>query len=217
VGGSPTVGWSWDLRSGAEVEQERKRALRAAALAARRQLTSAERAEASQQVVARLVRLPEVHRAKAVLVYAALAEEVDIAAFAAHLRAEGARTLFPRVRGDALELVSTEDLQTLQLGYRGIREPVGPVIDPELVDVAVVPGVAFDPQGGRLGQGGGHYDRLFSVLADEVPRIGVCFACQVVPTVPREPHDEVVDVVVTDRATYRSGLRRGEPPPPALG
>lgn len=199
------------------MEQERKRALRAAALAARRQLSSRERADASGRVCDRLTHLAELRRVGAVLVYAGLAEEVDVAGFAAWLRAEGATTLFPRVRGDDLELVATTDLRSLKLGYRGIREPVGPVMDHRVIDVAIVPGVAFDPQGGRLGHGGGHYDRLLAKLDDEVVRVGVCFACQVVPTVPHESHDELVDVVVTDRATYRTDARRREGPPPALG
>jgi 5-formyltetrahydrofolate cyclo-ligase len=202
------------------VEQERKGALRAATLAARRQLTAGERAEASHQVVARLAHLSELRRVATVLVYAGLPEEVDLAALIASLRAQRIQTLFPRVRGDDLELVAAADMGALELGYRGIREPVGPIVAPRVVDAAIVPGVAFDPQGGRLGHGGGHYDRLLATLEEDVPRVGVCFACQVVPAVPREPHDQLVDLVVTDRATYRTHARtRPSPddPPPGIG
>jgi 5-formyltetrahydrofolate cyclo-ligase len=189
------------------VEVDRKAALRAATLAARRALRTGERAEASLTVVGRLVALPELRRAEVVLLYAALAEETDVGAAVAPLRARGVRTLFPRVRGDRLDLVAASDLRTLQLGYRGIHEPVGPAIDPDSVDAVVTPGVAFDPHGGRLGQGGGHYDRLLASLPDDTVRIGVCFACQVVPRVPRDHHDLPVDLVVTDRAVYRTHAR----------
>lgn len=186
-----------------KVDEPRKAALRTAALAARRQLRTGERAAASVTVVERLAALPELEQAEVVLLHAALAEEVDIGGLVGLLRERGARTLFPRVHGDALELVSTADLRTLELGYRGILEPVGPAVPADDVEVVILPGVAFDPHGGRLGQGGGHYDRLLPTLRPEVVRIGVCFACQVVPSVPREAHDEAVDLVVTERATYR--------------
>jgi 5-formyltetrahydrofolate cyclo-ligase len=191
------------------VERERKAALRASALSARRELTRSERQQASAAVVDRLLRLPELRGARTVLLYAALADEVDVAGLVAPLRAQGVRTLFPRVRGDDLEMVAASDLLTLTLGYRGIQEPVGPAIDPEVVDAAVIPGVAFDLRGTRLGHGVGHYDRLLATLPDGCGRIGVCFSCQLVPAVPREDHDQLVHVVVTERATHHVGVTRG--------
>ena len=187
--------------------EELKARLRASALDARRRLTPGERRAASAAIVERLLRQPELLRPGHALVYAAMPEEVDLATAVGPLRERGLRTLFPRVRGDQLDLVAASDLLTLQLGYRGVREPTGPRIDPEVVGVAVVPGVAFDPHGGRLGHGGGHYDRLLAQLPDDCLRIGVCFACQVVPRVPRAPHDEPVDVVLTERARYRTRAR----------
>lgn len=189
------------------VDVDRKTALRAATLAARRSLRTGERATASRTVVERLVALPELRDARVVLLYAALIEETDIGAVVAPLRERGVRTLFPRVSGERLELVAASDLRTLQLGYRGIHEPVGPAIDPAVVEAVIAPGVAFDPHGGRLGRGGGHFDRLLATLPDTALRVGVCFACQVVPDVPRDPHDLPVDLVVTDRAVYRTGSR----------
>jgi 5-formyltetrahydrofolate cyclo-ligase len=175
-----------------------------AARAARRSLSDAERRTASQRIVDRLLVLPEVRMASTVLLYAALREEVDLATAIAPLRERGTRTLFPRVRGDELELVAAADLLTLQLGHRGVREPAGRAVDPAVVDVAIVPGVAFDPRGGRLGAGGGHYDRLLARIPDAALRIGVEFTCQLVPHVPTEPHDERVSVVVTEGGTHRA-------------
>jgi 5-formyltetrahydrofolate cyclo-ligase len=182
----------------------RKRSLRASARAARRSLRTPERQQASTTIVARLQRLPDVRDATTILLYAAQPTEVDLGGLVRPLRSRGARTLFPRVVGEQLDLVAAADLRTLELGYRGIREPAGPRVGPEVVDVAIVPGVAFDPLGGRLGQGGGHYDRLLARLPERCLRIGVCFACQMVPRVPRSAHDEAVDLVVTEHALYRS-------------
>jgi 5-formyltetrahydrofolate cyclo-ligase len=186
---------------------ELKDRLRASALDARRRLTGGERQQASEAVVARLLGMVELRRAHTVLLYAALSEEVDLAGMVGPLRQAGARTLFPRVRADELELVAASDLLTLQFGHRGVREPSGPAIDPDVVDIALVPGAAFDPHGARLGMGGGHYDRLLPDLPESTLRIGVCFACQVVPRVPREDHDEPVDLVVTERAKYVTEAR----------
>ncbi len=187
--------------------EDLKARLRSSALDARRQLTPRERRDAAAAIVDRLLRQPELQRPGHVLVYAAMDDEADLAGAVGPLRERGVRTLFPRVRGERLELVAASDLLTLELGYRGIREPSGPKIDPGIVDVAVVPGVAFDPHGGRLGHGGGHYDRLLAQLPPDCIRVGTCFSVQVVPRVPREDHDEPVDVVVTELARYRTRAR----------
>jgi 5-formyltetrahydrofolate cyclo-ligase len=187
-----------------EGDRGRKAALRGSAVAARRRLSRGERQAASSAVVDRIVSLPELRRAHTVLLYAALADEVDLGGLVGPLRRRGVRTLFPRVRGDHLELVAASDLLTLTLGYRGVQEPAGPAVDPEVVDAAFVPGVAFDLHGTRLGGGGGHYDRLLASFHEETLRIGVCFSCQLVPWVPREDHDEPVDLVITERALHRA-------------
>ena len=191
------------------IDRERKRALRSATIAVRRQLRPAERARASASLTVRLEALPELRAVRTALVYAALPEEPDLHAFTAALRLRGVHTLLPRVRGDDLDLVATTASQPLVAGFRGILEPPGRPEDPRDVDVAFIPGVAFDLHGGRLGHGGGHYDRLLAVLDDSALRVGVAFACQIVPAVVRESHDEPVDLVVTERATHRTGARSG--------
>lgn len=186
----------------------RKTALRHSVLLARRDLTHEQRRAASDAAVARLVRLPEVWRAGVVALYVAMDDELDPSGLVKLLRERGIRTLFPRVRGDFLDLAEATDPHALPGGFRGIREPTGPAIDTSLVDVAVLPGVAYDLDGGRLGQGGGHYDRLLPDLPEDAVRIGLGFSCQVVPRVPREEHDALVDLVVTDHAVHRTGARR---------
>lgn len=152
--------------------------------------------------------MPEFRRVAAgdVLAYAATTDEVDLTTVVLRLRRQGRRVLLPRVVDDHLELAVAHD--DLRPGFRGIDEPAGPVVPPDDVAVALWPGVAFDPQGGRLGQGGGHYDRLGPRLPLQAVRIGVAFAVQMAPRVPRAAHDEPVDVVVTERAVYRPFARR---------
>lgn len=180
-----------------------KAALREAALRARRSLGREERARANEALIRRLLHVPEFGRARTIAFYAAMADEADPTGALAAVQRRGARTLLPRVRGLELELVRATDVLSLKLGYRGVREPAGPAVHPGVVDVALVPGVAFDLSGGRLGHGGGHYDRLLVKLEETCLRIGLAYACQIVPRVPRGPHDQPVDVIVTDTATYR--------------
>ena len=184
----------------------RKTSLRRTVRAARDRLSPQDRAAASAAVATRLDALPDVHQARAVLLYAPNASEVDVTAVAAAARDRGATVCFPRVSGDELVAVAAAPL-SLRPGYRGIGEPDGPARPLDELDVVVLPGIAFDLVGGRLGQGGGHYDRLLGRLPTHTVRIGVAHSCQLVPRVPRLPHDQPVDLVVTDHGTHATGAR----------
>jgi len=98
-----------------------------------------------------------------------------------------------------MSCVGLSSLEGVEVRRHGIREPVeGGVIGPGEIEVALVPGVAFDLSGGRLGRGAGFYDRFLGRLADRAVRIGVGFGLQVVGRVPRETHDLGVDALVTE-------------------
>lgn len=184
-----------------------KHTLRTDVLAARAALGAEERAAASEQIRRQLLALPELTAARAVLAYAAMETEVDLDPLLGTLLERGTQVLLPRVEGEALVLHRVRRLLVdLRPGWRGVREPDPsrtPVMSPSAVEGVIAPGIAFDPAGRRLGHGGGHFDRLLAILDAAVPRIGVAFACQVVPEVPTEGHDETVDVVVTEAAILR--------------
>ncbi|MGH8048823.1 MAG: 5-formyltetrahydrofolate cyclo-ligase [Chthoniobacterales bacterium] len=105
----------------------------------------------------------------------------------------------PRIDGEALHFHRVEDFSALVSGSFGTREPAGgeKVLLREAAAV-LVPGVAFDRAGARLGRGGGFYDRLLGDPALTARRVAVCFACQLVDRVPVEPHDAEVDAIVTE-------------------
>lgn len=185
---------------------EVKRALRAETRRRCLEHTGEVRSHASSAAAAHLLSLSEFGAAATVALYTALPDEVDPAPALAELAARGTRVVLPRVAGTELDLVMAS-AAVLVAGFRGIREPTGHPIGLGEVDVAVVPGAAFDRSGGRLGRGGGHYDRLLARLRTDALRVGLCFACQLVQRVPREAHDEPVDVVVTEHAVFRTGAR----------
>lgn len=179
---------------------DHKHEARAHARATRAGLDVAVRAAASEAICSHLLGIEAVGSGAVLLGYAPTPDEVDVRpVLEARLRG-GARLLLPRVRGSELEVVEVTSLQGLVAGYRGTLEPVGAAAPEALApDVVLVPGLAFDLSGGRLGQGGGHYDRLLARLGTgRVVRIGVAFTCQLVEAVPRAPHDQDVELVVTE-------------------
>lgn len=110
--------------------------------------------------------------------------------------------LLPAIEGDDILLLPYSNDQALITGAYGIKEPgrTGcPSVSEKEIDLLIVPGVAFDRQGNRLGRGKGYYDRLLSRL--NVPKVGLCFDFQLFPHIPTEPFDIRMDGIVTDKET----------------
>jgi 5-formyltetrahydrofolate cyclo-ligase len=132
------------------------------------------------------------------MLYNALPDEVPTQALMDQLVAQGKTVLLPCVINDTdMELRRYTDPQDLQPGSFGIQEPTGELFtDYDTIDVAIVPGMAFDAEGHRLGRGKGYYDRFLCQHLD-VKRIGICFDFQLVDEVPTEPLDIKMDEVIT--------------------
>lgn len=110
---------------------------------------------------------------------------------------------YPRVAHGGMEFVEVDQLADLTAStwHPHIREhrlAEAPIVPPAEIGAILVPGLAFTRQGHRLGRGGGFYDRYLASLPATTRKIGVCFAMQLVATLPIEPHDEHMDVVVTE-------------------
>jgi 5-formyltetrahydrofolate cyclo-ligase len=176
-----------------------------------RAMTAAERTDASRRIVEALRSQPAFGAARSILFYIPLASEPDVREAIDAARARGAAILLPRSRREppSIELapLGTARLDELPLDELGVPAPTGIAADPRTVDLAVVPGVAFDAEGGRLGRGGGFYDRLLGSLPAATMAIGICFDRQVVERVPRETHDLRVQAVITESGR----LRRSDP------
>lgn len=184
---------------------ESKRVLRRTALRSRNRLTPEERARLGEMIVERVLGLEEVAGARTVLAYASFGAEVPTDAVIERLLSRGVTVLLPAVDGEALRAAPVASLAEVAPGYRGIREPIRRDAVEAAADVILVPGVAFDSSGRRLGFGGGFYDRYLAEASGV--RVGVCFEAQMVDQVPVGPSDVPVDVVVTDARTLRSERR----------
>ncbi len=190
--------------------REAKATLRRRARAARAALWPSVRLAAHGAIVRHLHDVAANLGAHTVATYAATPTEADASRFVAALIRGGGQALWPRVVGPGrLSWHALAGPGELATGYRGIREPGSEAPARALdgsVELLLVPGVAFDRLGRRVGQGGGFYDRVLQACLGPSPlTVGVAYAAQVIPEVPAEPHDVAVDLVVTDRGVAAAG------------
>lgn len=163
----------------------------------KRQFTQQQLGELSLPIVARII--PLLREARTIVAYYSLDDEVDTHGLIDDLLADGKTVYLPRVVSDSeMVLCRYTGADSLQVGAYGIMEPVGAVMPPDAaIDVVLVPGMAFDAAGHRLGRGKGYYDRFLSALPTPRPLLlGVCFDFQKVDNVPTEAYDVSVDKVV---------------------
>ena len=142
--------------------------------------------------------------------YVGIRSEVRTAPFVKAALGRGPTIVVPYCDGDALGLWRLERFDELEPGTWGILEPPrrrwrdpDRRVPAEAVDFVVVPGVAFDEDGARLGNGKGYYDRLLPRLRPDCLGAGVAYESQLAPAVPMGPDDVFLDRVVTERAVYR--------------
>lgn len=192
---------------------EAKAALRETVLRRREALPEEERASLGRRIVASVLDLPAYKRSNVVLAYASIGAELGTDEFLRRVLEGGKILLLPRVERGGLRLYEVRDVvRDLVPGTWGIREPLPdrcPTADLERADFALVPGVAFDRRGWRLGYGGGFYDRLLAgARAGKTTLISGAFEVQMVDRVPVAAHDVPVDAVVTEEGTYSRNGRQ---------
>lgn len=194
-----------------------KRELRDQMCAARDALPAEEHAERSRLIARRVMRLPGYRRARSRLLFASFRSEVRTEALIGDTLKRGVRLVLPRVVGreEPLALHEVRDPEhDLAPGWCGIPEPV-PERCPELsvyeVDFILVPGLAFDRAGGRLGWGGGFFDWVLNLrhdLMDTGAAIAVAFEMQILERVPMQAWDVPVNLIVTENAIIETEADR---------
>jgi 5-formyltetrahydrofolate cyclo-ligase len=177
-------------------------------LSRRDALTERVRADRSRAICMRAAVLIEARceAGSIVALYAHKGSEVETTVLDEQLRAGGFRIAYPRVVSDARVLAFHEvRIDELALVPRwGLREPgaLATAVPLDEITAFIIPGLAFDRSGGRIGWGKGHYDATLTDAHANAIRIGLAFECQVVDNVPREPHDVPLDAIMTEVATH---------------
>jgi 5-formyltetrahydrofolate cyclo-ligase len=186
--------------------REAKRSVRERILRARDAMPTHLRIAASAAIAATLSRRPDFIAARVVLLTLPFGSEWDSGLLLSAALAGSKTVAVPRVNQERhmLEIHAVCDAaREIAPGYRGIPEPRAdcPPVALASIDWVLVPGVAFDAEGRRIGYGGGYYDRLLPLLDRGAARVAGAFELQIVERVPAAPHDTTVDAIVTERRT----------------
>lgn len=165
----------------------------------------------SRQICGKLAALAEYTGAATVMFYVDAQSEVRTRHFLPTAWNHGKRIVVPYCVQGHLDLFHLEGTDELAPGAHRILEPKAELrgradrrADLDQVDLIVVPGVAFDRRGGRLGQGKGYYDRLLRAARPDTALVALAFECQIFPQIPMQPHDVYVHKVITEEAIYEA-------------
>jgi 5-formyltetrahydrofolate cyclo-ligase len=151
--------------------------------------------------------LPAFRDARIVMLYMPLPNEVDVTSLIEHGLREEMTVCVPAVDWDRREIrpvkLVSMDESAMRVEAHGVRVPADGITIPSgQLEAVIVPGLAFDARGNRLGRNAGFYDRFLTGLNRATTTIGVAFDRQIVENVPVEPHDVAVDCVVTESHVY---------------
>ncbi len=184
----------------------KKRALREKTLRRLRQQPESSRKKKSLAISRRLFRTRLYREAERLLCYAAIGGEVQTRGILERALSDGKELFVPVVTDRARRHMVVAQVKDLgkDLAHKGHFRIAHPLkfssreISLSTLDLVILPGVAFDGQGNRLGRGGGYFDRFLSRVPARVPRVGLAFRFQVVAKLPRETHDQPVSKVITE-------------------
>jgi 5-formyltetrahydrofolate cyclo-ligase len=172
--------------------------------------------ELSRLICSTFTALPEYAAARTVLFYLDVRSEVRTRHSLPEALQSGKRIVVPYCVNNELELFLLNSMDELAVGMYKILEPRGELrglaekkIAPGDLDLIMVPGVAFDRTGGRMGHGKGYYDRLLQHARPDTPLIALAFECQLFPEIPTQAHDIFMDKIITEQAVYTDKGRTG--------
>lgn len=160
--------------------------------------------------------LPEYAAARTVMFYVDVRTEVRTRQSLPEALGHGKRIVVPYCVDGALELFRLESMDELAIGMYKILEPKpelraapGKPVDVRELDLVMVPGVAFDRRGARMGHGMGYYDKLLEHARADAPLVALAFECQLFPEIPTQEHDVFMDKIITEQALYPGRGRSG--------
>lgn len=169
----------------------------------RDELPIATKEELDDKIFNQLVSSQFFTRAKAIFIFVSFQSEVDTHRVIQHALVNGKIICVPKIRSKAMgiEIYQIDGLDQLKTGYYGVLEPIDgcPAVDKNDIDLILVPGLAFDRQGGRIGYGAGFYDRFFMTLEHHVDKIAMGYSFQLFPKVPTDSWDVKINGIITDQ------------------
>ena len=191
--------------SSADLKRDKRR-VRNAVRAERDAVPTDVREERAARVIERFLDLPEVQRARTVMLFSSFGSEIPTGSLIERLQRKGVVVALPRIEGAELVPVPYASGDPTTITSFGAEEPVGGMpLEPSSIDVVGVPGVAFDRRGARIGYGGGYYDRFLRGLPAFT--VGLVFGLQVLDEdLPTGRFDLAVDAIVTEEETIRADL-----------
>jgi len=154
--------------------------------------------------------LPEYASAGTVMLYVDVRSEVRTRHFLPTALQHGKRIVVPYCVNDVLELFHLESMDELAVGMYKILEPRDELrrlpekrVAVNELELVMVPGVAFDQRGARMGHGKGYYDKLLEHAQADAPLVALAFECQLFPEIPTQPHDVFMDKIITEQTVYQ--------------
>jgi len=200
---------SYCTSKGSIVKKELRRRLQAVLTS----IPPATLSERSRVAADLLFNEPEYRRAEVMMVYLSHTQEADTTRIVLQAWQDRKRILAPQVSWESKAMIPIEirnlDIDVARNGI-GLREPIeGPPIPIELIDLVIVPGLAFDGAGNRLGRGRGFYDRFLARPNFRGIACGFALEAQIVDAIPAGPHDMKIDMLVTDAAVRRFAKTAG--------
>ena len=162
----------------------------------KRAMTEAEILQKSEDLTRQFLATPLYQQAKTLYGYLPYNQEVRTVPILAQALADGKQVAVPKVYGDTMRFILLPDLTKVAKGYSNIPEPIDdePVANDETA-LVLMPGLAFDPQGNRMGYGGGFYDKFLEAEPGH-PTVALCYDFQMLPQLDTEAHDIPVDLVL---------------------
>ena len=185
------------------VREEKKALLHTIRTKMRSEWTEEYRQTVSERVCQQIETFLPFVRSHCVALYCALPDEVDLTVILERYQGDK-RLLIPRVEGDDINFYSYQPEALITSDDYKILEPTADVeeaVDPAEIELILVPGVAFDLHGGRMGRGKGYYDRFFARCPHAL-RAAVTTSLQIVEQIPLEPWDVAMHYIITDSRTY---------------
>ena len=173
-----------------------KKELRRTIRERKRAMTEEEIVQRSEKLGKLFVQSEAYKNAKTIYGYLPYNQEVRTVPMLEQALKDGKKVAVPKVYGDEMKFLYLDDLTKVSKGYAGIPEPIadGPVADDETA-LVLMPGLAFDPQGHRIGYGGGFYDKFLAAEPNH-PTLALCYEFQLLPELDTEEHDIPVDTVL---------------------